>query len=118
MVHNQESHGDTKHNLTQYFVFATKTLFVFAEHLDIVVDKTYKAQPQSGAQHYKNVDVVEFGEEQRRNHHSGDDEQTTHCRCTFLFLLSFEVEVSHRLPYLLAAQPFDEWLTNNKHDYQ
>ena len=67
-------------DLSDNLELAVKPFLVLAEHLDIIVQKSQRAQPDRGNQHQYHVDVVQLAQQKARNQYRYNDDDAPHGR--------------------------------------
>ena len=80
--HSTYNHSQTylSHNLE----LTLQAIFVVAEGLDVVVQKTERTEPNGRDNHQLNVDVVQLADQNNRNQHRKQNQHTAHRGSAFL----------------------------------
>ena len=119
MVDNKEAYHQSEQHLSQNLVFARQTGFT-PGLLQVVVEESQHAQPDGSANHYLHIDVVELGEEKRRDENGGKNQEATHGGGLSLTRGTLESQLGAHLVHHahLVFHPADEALAEDKHNEQ
>ena len=104
MEAHDQAHNQPQSHLTEDLELALQAMLVVLEHLNIIVQKAHRAQPDRRQYHQQYIDVVQPAQQQHRNQNGSYDNQPSHRRRTLLFLLACQTQIANRLPDLLAGQ--------------
>src|SRR5690606_41808656 len=95
-----------------------KSLLVFFENLNVIVDETDGSHPQGRGDEQHDVDVVQLGKQQHRDQRRYDDDQTSHRWSSGFLSLSFQPKFADGFTDLLCAQEVDDFLTVDGRNHQ
>ena len=95
-THKQhQSDNQSQTDLSDNLELAVHPFLILAEDLDIIVSKTESTQPDGRHHHQDYINIVQLGAKQCRDQNGNDNNDTSHCRRTFLTHLPFQSEVTH-----------------------
>ncbi|MPN33419.1 hypothetical protein SDC9_180906 [bioreactor metagenome] len=114
-IHGQP-HTESQSDLCHNFEFSFQSLFIFFEHLDIIICKAKHSQPYRTDEHQDDIDVFQLPEEQGRDKNGENNNDSPHGRCSALAVLSFQVEIANGFSDLFLLELPDDLLPDKYAD--
>ena len=71
--------------------FPANPCLSFRKYFDVIIGKPNQTKPNRGNDHQDNINIIEPGKQKRRNKDGSQNNNSTHCRCTFFLHLAFAV---------------------------